>query len=168
MTITIDHRWRVRAEASFDLPVSAGAAWGQMRDWRRFLTIDPLHARLDDIRSPAKPSPAGTTFLLRHRLLGVGPTRRGRLLSWHEGRGYAISDLSRRPGRVGFPHVCTYAVESIDADRCRVTLGARGLWTATRGPRWLVRLWLAWVLRATESRVRAEFDAYAAWLAPRR
>ena len=37
-------------------------------------------------------------------------TRRGRVCWWREGVGFAVSDLSMRGGRVGFPHVCGYRV----------------------------------------------------------
>lgn len=163
MRISIDDRWRVRAESSLEVPLSATAAWGQMRDWRRFLTIDPLHERLDDVRPPQHSGPAGTTFLIRHRFMGIGPTRLGRMLSWNEGRGYAISDISSRGRRVGFPHVCTYGVEGAGEGRSRVVLGARGVWTARWWPRWMVRAWLGWVLLATEARVRAEFERVVVW-----
>jgi hypothetical protein len=169
MHITIDERWRVRGEASITLPASSSAAWGQLRDWRRFLTIDPLHERID-LKSPAHggPSPRGTTFTIRHRLLGIGPNRDGRLLTWREGRGYAISDLSRRGVHVGFPHICTYALYPLDEHRTRLDLGVRGVWTARWMPRLLIRAWIAFILRATEYRIRAEFAAFACWRERRR
>jgi len=163
MRITIDERWRVRGEASLTLPVSSSAAWGQLRDWRRFLTIDPLHERIDVVRAAASDSPRGTTFVLHHRFLGIGPDRDGRLLTWREGVGYAISDLSRRGVRVGFPHIYSYAIQPLDAARTRLDLGLRGLWTARWIPRPLIRAWIAIILRATEFRIRAEFAAYARW-----
>ncbi len=46
MRIVVDDRWRVDATACLDVPLSASAVWGQMRDFQRFLTLDPLHRRV--------------------------------------------------------------------------------------------------------------------------
>ncbi len=145
----------------FDL--SPLALWGQVRDWRRFLLLDPLHQTLDDVK-PARDSrtPAGTTFLIRHRFCGIGPTRSGRILRWREGSEIAISDLSRRGPALGFPHICTYQVRP-EGNRARLILGVRGLWTARWVPRPLINLWLRWVLLATEAHIRHEILAFERW-----
>jgi hypothetical protein len=122
-----------------------------MTDVERFLCLDPLH-RAIRVEGDG-PLSVGSRFILPHRLLGVGPDRVGRLLRWREGAGYAISDLSRRDVTVGFPHICTYEVVATGAHTCRLTIGARGRWTATWTPRWVVKAWIWWVLKATESRV---------------
>ena len=88
-------------------------------------------------------------------MFGLGPDRIGRVLKWQEGRGYVVSDLSSRGMRVGFPHVCSIDVAPLGEHTSRLTIGARGRWTATWWPRPLVRLWLWWVLRSTEGRVMA-------------
>ncbi len=80
------------------------------------------------------------------------------------GRGYVVSDLSRRGVRVGFPHVCSYTVRPRGERACRLYIGARGRWTATRAPRPLDRAWLWRVLRATEARVGDRTLAHALWL----
>jgi hypothetical protein len=164
MLIRIDESWRVNAQSTLEFDLPAGALWGQMRDWRRFLTIDPLHERLDAITpAPDATTPRGTTFLILHRVCGVGPTRRGKLLTWREGCGYAISDLSQRGSRGGFPHVCAYHLKDRGSNGSSLILGVRGVWTARWMPRSLVRLWLRWVLLSTEARIRSELGAFQRW-----
>lgn len=150
--VSIDARGRVDAAGSFDVPMPAAAVWSRMRDIEWFLTRDPLHVGVRVSRGPGA-SRKGSRLVLRHRLLGIGPDRVGRILTWNEGRGYAISDLSRRGVRTGFPHICTYEVSPLGGRRCRITLGARGLWTAKCVPRFMARLWLVWVIKATEAHV---------------
>src|SRR5687768_5147757 len=112
MPVLIDQRGRVRASVRFEVPLPAATVWQAMRDWRRFITIDPLHARVDLLSPPPSPT-IGAEFLLEHRLLGISVTRRARMLRWREGREFAFSDLSWRGNRnaAGFPHVCMYQVE---------------------------------------------------------
>lgn len=174
MRIVVDDRWRVDATACLDVPLAASAVWGQMRDLQRFLTIDPLHRQvrvagtaLSTRRSATgaevteAPIPVGTPLVIEHRLFGIGVNRRSRLLLWREGRGFAVSDLSNRGDHTGFPHVCIYEVRPLTDRSARLTIAARGRWTATWIPRWLVRLWLAWVLASTLSNVRVEFRRFA-------
>lgn len=161
----IDRAWRARARSVLELPLPASVVWGQMRDLRRFLTLDPLHVRIEPVGKVGarRGGWAGQEILISHRLLGIGPDRRGRVLRWAEGSGYAISDLSRRGRRVGFPHVCTYRVDPAGPEACRVTIGVRGVWTARWIPRWAAGMWIRWVLRATDVRVRREMCALARW-----
>jgi len=164
MRLVIDPQFRVNASATLDLNLPAAAVWGQMRDVARFLSRDPLHVRVEFPNGPPDMRrPRGAALILAHRLAAIGPDRVGRILTWREGIDYAVSDLSRRGNRVGFPHICTYRVDPIDAAHSRLTLGARGRWTATWVPRALIRLWIGWVLMATERRIRLKFDALAAW-----
>ena len=170
MSIVVDTRWRVDATASLDVPLRASAVWGQMRDIQRFLTIDPLHrrVRVADAVSPTRcvaetvgsPIPIGTPLVIEHRLLGVGVNRRSRLLRWREGRGFAVSDLSKRGDHTGFPHACIYEVTRLDASAARLTVSARGRWTATWMPRWLVRLWLRLILASTLSHLRVDLRRF--------
>src|SRR5437868_5254284 len=98
MRIIVDQHWRVDAAADLSLPMQAATAWGQMRDWRRFMIIDPLHVRvrvLDERKGRQNLSPAGLTLIIEHRFLGIGPNRIGRMLRWREGQGFAFSDLSQ-------------------------------------------------------------------------
>ena len=53
----------------------------------------------------------------------------------------------------GFPHVYFFEIEPVHPRRCRLILRV-GRWTATRIPRPLVRLWLAWVFTKTCLSVR--------------
>jgi len=161
MRITIDHQWRVRAAHTIDLPMPANAVWGQMRDVSRFVTRDPLHRAVRIKNQPCNDYfPVGTELVLEHRLLGIGPDRRSRVLRWREGRGYVISDLSMRGPREAFPHVCMYEVIARDQQRSQIRLGVRGRWTATWVPRAFVRLWLWWVLAATGAHIRWELLRY--------
>lgn len=163
MRISVDDRWRVHAEHAVRVPLSALTVWGQMRDVRRFLTADPLHCRVEALAGAGAPLRQSTELRIHHRLLGFGVVRRGRICAWREGSGYAVSDLSMRGVRVGFPHVCTYRVEPLGPTASQMVLGARGVWTATWMPRWLVRAWLAWVLGATGMTVSREMRRVAAW-----
>lgn len=173
MTIVVDDRWRVNATACLDVPLAALTVWGQMRDLRHFLTIDPLHRRVriagaasptrrgtGVAEDPGAPIPVGTPLVIEHRLFGIGVNRRSRLLQWREGRGFAVSDLSGRGDHVGFPHVCIYEVAPLGARSACLTIAARGRWTATWMPRWLVRLWLAWVMASTLRNIRVELRRF--------
>jgi hypothetical protein len=160
MNLVVDDRWRVCASHSLDVPLSPGAVWGQMRDLRHFITIDPLHARVRFTDgAPGSVPRRGTRLLIEHRLAGVGPDRVGRVLWWEEGRGYAVSDLSKRGVRVGFPHICRYEVAQRPDGGARLSITARGRWTATWLPRPIVKLWLAWVMFNTGWRLSAHFSA---------
>jgi hypothetical protein len=161
--ISINSRWRVHAVSRLPLPLPAGAVWGQMRDVRRFLTVDPLHVSVEfPGLSSALPEP-GAPLTIRHRLLGIGVTRVGRLLTWREGRGYAVSDLSRAGARRGFPHVCAFEVTPVGPAESILSTSARGVWTATWIPRPLVYLWLWWVLAATEVHVKRDMKRFTRW-----
>jgi hypothetical protein len=163
MSVQIRSGGRVHAEEVIDLPMPASAVWGQMRDLKRFLTLDPLHidVRRTDADAPSDCEPTSMrrcSLTIRHRLLGVGVDRRSRVLWWREGRGYAVSDLSTRGVRVGFPHVCKYEVERITPDRSRLRVSATGKWTAVWMPTWMIRAWMWWVMRATRSRIEIELQ----------
>lgn len=164
MKLGIDVSWRVTASHDVEIPLSDVTVWGQMRDYMRFLTLDPLHVKVSRVESGAA-SPRGDRLVISHRLLGLGPDRVGRVLTWREGKGYAISDISRAGRRRGFPHVCTYEIRSRSPKRTVLRIGARGRWTATWMPRWAARMWLWWVLRATGAHIEMEFARLVAWRA---
>lgn len=171
MRIEVDDKWRVTASSEIEAPISASQMWGQMRDWVRFATRDPLHARIRITSSPAGDAMSagqavrGSTFVIEHRLFGIGPDRIGRMLVWREGSGFAFSDLSRRGVKVGFPHVCSYHVAALTEHSCRLHVSARGRWTARWMPRWMIHLWLRWVLLETGLRIRHEINQFRAWRA---
>ena len=147
-------RWRVTATKKIDLPLPASVVWGQMRDLRRFITMDPLHAKVRDEVPTGRAIPAvGTRLVIEHRLAGLRVLRRSRLLYWREGRGYAVSDLSRRGHHAGFPHVCEYEIMPVTERSSSLRLSVRGRWTATWMPVWMVRIWLMWVMYATGQRM---------------
>ena len=71
--------------------------------------------------------------------------RRGRILRWTEGEGYAYSDLSERNKGEAFPHV--FFVDLTDTSSgCLVTIRINGRWTTRFVGRTLTRLWLWWNL----------------------
>ena len=142
MRIGLDRRWGVDLHASFGLPIDAAAAWRHMCDFERFACLDFFHQAVH----LSEPGPrVGTRLRIEHRFVCFAVERIGRILSWREGRSYAFSDLSHRPGR-GFPHVYVYEVQPEGDGRCRFNIMVRGKWTATWLPRPLVRLWLGWVM----------------------
>ena len=161
IAIHISRDSRVNARCEIDLPVPAHLFWPRMRDVEQFLTDDPLHAEVvfDTLPAPHQ-SFVGATVTIRHRLLGFGVDRVGRILTWREGRGYAISDLSRRGVDHGFPHICAFDLAPRTENTCTLTVSARGKWTATWVPRPLIRLWLWWVLKATEAQIAASIASH--------
>ena len=164
MNIHITDGWVVRAQGSVEVAAPASAVWGQMRDVDWFLTRDPLHARVQ--RTDGRDASASwerAEITISHRVMGLGPDRVGRVLAWKEGHGFAVSDLSRRGPGVGFPHVCAFRIQPRDERSCRVVVDIRGRWTARWMPRWTAKLWLRWVLSATESRLSADLADFAAW-----
>jgi hypothetical protein len=163
MRVSVDRSWRVRGESALELNLPAASIWGQMRDWRRFLLIDPFHEALSDVTpDPRSHSVRGTRFRIHHRFCFVGPKRAGRVLVWREGREIAISDLSMRGPLKGFPHICTYRVEPM-GDGSRLTLGVRGVWTARWIPRPVVVCWIGLVLLATHAKLNEELAAFMRW-----
>jgi hypothetical protein len=160
--VSIDDGWRVDCVGEVRVALPASVVWGQMRDLLRFVCIDPLHARARTL--DGGPARLGSELVIEHRLLGLGTDRVSRVLRWREGSGYAISDLSRRGVRRGFPHVCTYEVVAEGPGECRVLIGARGLWTARWMPRFVARAWVWWILMATGVEVRWEMGALKGWL----
>jgi hypothetical protein len=166
MKIDISPSWRIHARGSVDVPLSATAVWGQMRDIAEFLCIDPLHSR---VLAPPGLSGAmllGSSIIIQHRFLGIGVDRIGRVLRIDDGHGFVVSDLSIRGTRVGFPHVCIYRLEPLTPDRSRIHITARGKWTATWLPRLFIKAWLWWILRSTESMLAAHFAFFARRWAP--
>lgn len=163
MRIEINQAGRVRATCDVALPLSAAAVWGQMRDFPRFCKMDPLHRRVVMSDRDAEYPPRGAHLVIGHRFLGIGPDRVGRVLTWREGIGFAFSDLSRRGPHVGFPHICSYEVRPHNAQRCILTIGARGRWTSPWVPRWCARWWIAWVLRETAHVIHREMRNLLRW-----
>lgn len=156
----------VCCRADLDLPLSARAAWGRLRDFTRFASHDYFHA---DVRVAGGVPRVGAALAIRHRFAGFGVGRVGRILRWREfdpadprPAGYSFSDLSARGPRHGFPHVFAYDLAPAGKanDRCRLRIVVRGRWTAPV-PRWAARLWLWWVFGHVVLSVRNAFLAAA-------
>lgn len=123
MTIRATPDGRVTCRAAIPLGVSAGRAWGQVRDFGRYASHDYFH---HDVRVSGGVPRAGVALRLSHRFAGFRVERVGRILRWREGVGFAFSDLSRRGPRAGFPHVFALTLEPAGDARCVVRLTVRG------------------------------------------
>jgi hypothetical protein len=132
--------------------MDAAELWRRVADLPTFLTIDPFHEKITLMRrEPA----AGVDVVLWHNTFGRRSVRFGRILWWEEGRGYALSDISRRGPRCDFPHVFFIRVEpvridAVSADRgkcARLTIDVRGKWTSCWIPAAVGRCWMRWVMR---------------------
>ena len=80
MAVEITSSRRVTCTARIDLPLSTGAAWGQLRHLPTAAVHDPFHAAVNV-------GPGGT-LVIEHRYLGVRVLRVGRVLWWREGVGF--------------------------------------------------------------------------------
>ena len=148
--VMVTDRGRVECRAVMELPVGAGVAWGQLRDFRLFAAQDFFHAA---VRVGPGGVRRGAALEIDHRFGPFRVTRVGRILQWEEGVGYGFSDLSRAGPRRGFPHVYRYRLWPAGT-RSVVEVTVTGLWTLRGVPRWVVRLWLRWVFSHVVSSVR--------------
>jgi hypothetical protein len=145
----------LRIELEVDRPVSE--LWNDVAEIKWFACIDPFHRRLIVQGPRLEP---GVDLVLEHQAFGLSFLRFGRLLSWHEGRGYAFSDLSAKGPRHGFPHVFFVSVEpvgSVGQSRSRLVVHVRGKWTARWIPRALGMWWLRFVCREHARLLRKVF-----------
>lgn len=131
----------VRARYASELPVTRQQAWRTLRQFERVVCQDHFHR---EVRLHGPRPAAGVGFDLPHGLLGLRVARRGRILSWQEGRGYAFSDLSAADPQRVFPHVFLLRLGDDGRGTCGLVLEIRGRWTATALPRPLVDAWLRW------------------------
>lgn len=160
MKIVISQHGAVTCAAQVNLPLSATAAWGQLRDFARYAQQDFFHA---DIEIEGDIPRSGAAIRLTHRYAGLSVCRHGRILTWREGVGYSFSDLSFRGPRAGFPHVFRYHLEQRGESACQLQITVRGLWTAQWIPRWAARLWLLWVFGHVLRIVRANLLVFQLW-----
>lgn len=158
--IRISRRGVVHCAARIDIPLSATAVWGQLRDFPRFAQQDLFHAGLTIEGGVPR---AGARLEMMHRYAGFRIRRIGRILIWREGVGFSFSDLSRKGPRHGFPHVLSYRIESIAAERCRLHISVRGLWTSRAPGRPAAWLWLWWVFAQVVRSVERELLLYRIW-----
>ena len=141
MKVFISRTRRVVCEAMINLPISAGAAWGQLRDVRASGTHDPFHS---SIRIEGNVPRAGAKLEIEHQYILWRTTRIGRILRWNERTGFAFSDLCRSDPQRAFPHIFTLELQPIDSASCRLRIRVGGRWTAPL-PKWIGRIWLWWV-----------------------
>ena len=156
--VTVTGGGRVVCRAVVEVPLGAGAAWGQLRDFRRFAAQDFFHVAVRVERGGVR---RGARLEIDHRFGPFFVTRVGRILQWAEGVGYSFSDLSRRGPRAGFPHVYRYRLRPGGPSRCVLEITIAGRWTARFLPRPLVRLWLRWVFSHIVFSVHNALLAYA-------
>jgi hypothetical protein len=143
----------VTCRASFSLPVSTAAAWGQLRDFRRFAAQDFFHAAVRVGVGGVRP---GAALEIDHRFGPFAVTRVGRILQWRENVGYSFSDLSSADPRAAFPHVYRYRLTATGSSSCDLEVLVAGRWTASWLPRVLTTLWLRWVFSHIVCSVRNE------------
>jgi hypothetical protein len=155
--------WRVDCSTEIPLSVPARVVWGQMRDFRHFVTRDPFHTRVDWDGDSSDTH----TFILWHGWKLLRFPRVGRILKWREGKGFAFSDLSRRDALKGFPHVYEYRIAATSSEASILRISVRGRWTATWMPRWLVRTWLELVMTLIRGCVTSFFLEFDRALAER-
>ena len=141
---------KIRFELS--VPGSRDDVWSKISNVSNFACIDPFHCRLIVMGPELKP---GVDLALEHVAFGFRFFRFGRLLRFHERRGYTFSDISRRGCRVGFPHVFIVDVEPSDGGRTVLSVQVRGRWTARWIPVPVGMLWLKFVCREHERLLRA-------------
>jgi hypothetical protein len=141
MIIRIFPSRRVVCDATIELPISAGAAWGQLRDFQSSARHDPFHSKIWIEGNVPK---TGANLRIEHRYLLARATRVGRILRWEERVGFAFSDLREKFPSRAFPHVLSYRLEHLTNSTSRLRIRVGGRWTAPI-PRWLGRIWLWWV-----------------------
>ncbi|MCZ6786723.1 MAG: hypothetical protein O7E54_06110 [Planctomycetota bacterium] len=139
---------RVDCRCRIDLPYDPAPVWAVVSNLPRFLTVDPFHERVER---------RGRRLRLWHNAFGFRCLRVGRILHWHEGRGYAFSDLSLRGPRRGFPHVFFVTVEPRGCGGSCLVIRVRGKWTARWMPRFCVRAWLRFVVSEHARLLRRAF-----------
>ena len=134
----------IKANIHIQTSTSAAELRRRVRDLENFLTIDPFHERITLMREvPA----AGVDVVLHHDAFGRRFDRFGRILWWREGEGFAISDLSPRDPRRGFPHIFTYRIQAHDEHSATLSVEITGRWTSRWIPTWLGRVWIKCVCR---------------------
>ncbi|MGC4032147.1 MAG: hypothetical protein QM754_10530 [Tepidisphaeraceae bacterium] len=157
MIVRVTAARRVICREEIVLPLSARQAWGQLRDFHRYACHDPFHAR---IRINSGVPRVGAELHIDHRYGPFRARRRGRILRWREGVGFAFSDLSLANPKRGFPHILSLTVRDSGSEECRLIIRVGGKWTAPT-PRWIARLWLRWVFLVVVQRTRNDLLRFA-------
>ena len=125
-----------------EIPLAASEVWRRIARAQEFLCLDPFHCRVV-LLSPRLT--AGAELRIDHLIMGISIARFGRILYWNEEEGYALSDLSGRGKRRGFPHVFFIRVTPMGQQGCRLTVEVRGRWTTPFVPARIGMYWLRWV-----------------------
>ena len=86
-------------EAVMRLPLSSGAAWGQLRDFRSSARHDPFHAQITIEGNVPR---AGAKLLIEHRYLLKKSVRLGRICGGRRGRGLLSAIFVRVIRWLGF------------------------------------------------------------------
>ena len=154
--VRVNRGGRVTCRATLPLAVSARAAWGRIRDFRRFAAQDFFHAAVRVDRGGVRP---GAALEIDHRFGPFSTTRVGRILQWRENVGYSFSDLSRSDPHAAFPHVYRYHLTATGPSSCELEVLIAGRWTTAWMPRLLTHLWLRWVFSHIVCSVRNELGS---------
>jgi hypothetical protein len=155
--VSITSNYRVDCSASILAPLPRELVWMRMSDLGRFASLDPFHRHIvlpEGMR-------VGSRILIKHAFLTFRTLRRGRVMKWRDGIGYAFTDLCMRDPRVAFPHSYEYLLGPHAEGWSAVTIRVRGRWTARFLPRFAVRLWLRWVMMQAAMAVRNELLDWA-------
>jgi hypothetical protein len=163
--IHITPRRIVDCQAVLPIPLSANKVWGQLRDFHTFARQEFFHANID---VEGKLPRQGASIQITHRFFLFRVRRVGRICRWSEGVGYAFSDLSARNPQFGFPHIFSYRIHPLSPITCNIEIRVSGKWTSTLLPRWLVWLWLRWIMQFAVQHVENELLIYQLWLATRK
>ena len=155
--VRINARGAVDCHAALALPLPAARVWGQLRDFKTYARSDLFHANIDIDGGVAR---GGAALRITHRFFIFQVERVGRICGWKELAGYSFSDLSAADPRRGFPHIFSYKIEPVSDGLCKLHIRVRGKWTAKWLPRWIVRLWLYWIVQHIARRVENRLLAY--------
>ncbi len=146
-------RRNVRMTMKVQSDEDAATVWRRVSQLEDFLTLDPFHYRI--VLTRRQPA-AGVDVVLHHNAFGLRFMRFGKILYWRpwNGRqtannanaaGFAMSDLSQRGSKTGFPHVFFVEVSSREGGGSTLTIRVRGRWTSWLIPPVLANIWMAYV-----------------------
>lgn len=161
ITIRITATGKVDCRAVVKSSLSPAKVWGQIRDFHTFARQEFFHAEINIEGGVPRP---GALLEIRHRFFLFRVIRIGRICRWEEGVGYAFSDLSRQGNQYGFPHIFSYRLGPRLPAGCDIEIRVAGKWTARLIPRWLIWLWLRWIMQFAVQQVQNNLLIYQVWL----
>jgi len=162
--IRIAREGRVDCRAILRTKLSSAQVWGQLRDFHTFARQEFFHAKVEIEGGTPRP---GAKLDLSHRFFLFRVHRVGRICRWEEGEGFAFSDLSKKSLFAGFPHIFSYRLTPVLPSGCDIEIRVAGRWTTRFLPRWIVWLWLRWIMQFAVQQVRNNLLLYQVWLARR-